>query len=438
MYTDRIEESFINSRVEGSTVVATTPNWSTLINSIKFPNCSLFLKPKHMMFTSLQKYVPNIIYDRYYLKSYYIKINRDNRIIPKDKNFLPPKFLGQYCYILSNNDDYIEIDMITDHFIESERLKTSRFPYMSPMEIWDDIEKRKLLFNKEEIPPLFDQEQYMKGVVTQKMYKFLMKIRKNLYDVTFESKHFRPTWVIGIFDILKIPKGSKILDISAGWGDRLIASISKNMEYVGYDPNKKLKDCYHSIINHFGDPSKHRVIIKPFEDSENDDYGLFDLMISSPPFYTTESYSKDKDQSDLRYPKYEDWMTKFLFRSLQISWNKLKIGGKIAIHIADPKINSACNTSPFCKKIETSSIIHLSEPMNLYIKDHLPGSIFLGIIGVTGKVGEGRPVWIWEKRLENNLFKNGKKQKDGVLTSPENMKIEKVKSLSKAYMELKI
>ena len=39
------------------------------------------------------------------------------------------------------------------------------------------------------------------------------------------------------------------MDISAGWGDRLITSILFGMEYTGYDPNPLLIDCYNNIIN---------------------------------------------------------------------------------------------------------------------------------------------------------------------------------------------
>ena len=41
----------------------------------------------------------------------------------------------------------------------------------------------------------------------------------------------------------------------------------------------------------------------------------------------------------------------------------------------------------------------ISEPMNLFIEDNFPDASYQGIIGLSGKVGQARPVWIWKKVL---------------------------------------
>ena len=59
--------------------------------------------------------------------------------------------------------------------------------------------------------------------------------------------------------------GYKWLDISAGWGDRLIAAISLDMEYLGYDPNVKLEPGHTAIIEKFGNKDKQKICYEPFE-----------------------------------------------------------------------------------------------------------------------------------------------------------------------------
>ena len=54
--------------------------------------------------------------------------------------------------------------------------------------------------------------------------------------------------VIITMNIYKYFKAKRILDSSAGWGDRLVAAITSGIEYVGVDPAKCQKPLYHKII----------------------------------------------------------------------------------------------------------------------------------------------------------------------------------------------
>ena len=199
--------------------------------------------------------------------------------------------------------------------------------------------------------------------------------------MTFESKQFRPTWAKGLLTLMKIPAKGKVLDISAGWSDRLLTAISMDMDYLGFDPNTKLIPGHEAVISMFGDPSRHRVIYKPFEDATPEEIGTgYDVVLTSPPYFTTEIYSEDPTQSVSRYPDYVAWMNRFLFPSLQKAWNALKPDGYLALHLSDPRG------------------LMLAEPTNLFIEEYLPNASYEGIIGVTGVKGEGRPVWIWMKK----------------------------------------
>ena len=57
--------------------------------------------------------------------------------------------------------------------------------------------------------------------------------------------NFQVSIIMNIFNRFK-PK--RILDSSAGWGDRLIAACSVNKKYTGVDPSICMKNNYKDII----------------------------------------------------------------------------------------------------------------------------------------------------------------------------------------------
>jgi hypothetical protein len=179
-----------------------------------------------------------------------------------------------------------------------------------------------------------------------------------------------------------------MIDISAGWGDRLIAAMSMNIEYLGFDPNKELVAGHNKMIEMLGNKKIHKVISQPFEDS---DYSLppnyYDICLTSPPFFDLEIYSQDETQSCIRYNQIQTWLKGFLFPSLDKIWKSLKDGGYLAIHLGDTYRFRIC------------------DPMNHYIDEHLPKSFYRGVIGISGEHKRPTPVWIWQKNPICGTFK---------------------------------
>nr|QBK84638.1 MAG: hypothetical protein LCDPAC01_01190 [Pithovirus LCDPAC01] len=133
---------------------------------------------------------------------------------------------------------------------------------------------------------------------------------------------------------------TRILDFSSGWGDRLFGALSsqdKLSVYYGIDPNSLLFPGYEKkIITRFAkNPSKFKMINAAFEsltlpfDAKN-----FDLIFTSPPYFDYEIYGTGINQSS---PRFEDWIVKFLFRSLSKAWKLLQIDGIMAINIQEIK-----------------------------------------------------------------------------------------------------
>lgn len=131
-------------------------------------------------------------------------------------------------------------------------------------------------------------------------------------------------------------KNTHMLDISAGWGDRLLAACSRSYNYTGCDPNTQLTSCYKKIIKSHGDPNKQKVICSPFEDWKPDEFASQpNCMISSPPFFNLEIYSDESTQSSERYRTIQEWIENFLKPSLKKASSILAPDSPVVLHLSD-------------------------------------------------------------------------------------------------------
>lgn len=323
---------------------------------IWFPFQKYFTDPPNELFNNIKQTRLATRKENYRLHSYY----------PKYGTFLPPRFRGEPIILEGTRDIYLKTDVLSDHFIEDIRLKAKRYDqFKSILECWgDDIclkEILKVALKKPRITPQI--------------------LRSTLYQTIAETKIFNPTWARSLITLVMGPNvaGKKWLDISAGWGDRLITAMSLDMDYVGFDPNIELQPGHSQMIEMFGNPSRHKVIYEPFE-SGTIPPGPYDVIMTSPPYFNLEDYAPgQKGQSIVSFPTFNKWMVWFLFASLSKAWDNLKEGGYLILHLGDAKT------------------IATSEATNIFIESYLPGASWEGVIGLQGDSGFPRPVWVWKK-----------------------------------------
>jgi len=92
-------------------------------------------------------------------------------------------------------------------------------------------------------------------------------------------------WIYQKFNV------SSVFDPFSGWGERLLAAMAMDIDYVGCDSNKKLYGPYSKMIKFFGNYSKSDVLINigrcekiiQLKHMRNRE---FDMFFSSPPFFT--------------------------------------------------------------------------------------------------------------------------------------------------------
>jgi 16S rRNA G966 N2-methylase RsmD len=152
---------------------------------------------------------------------------------------------------------------------------------------------------------------------------------------------FKPSVAKGVYDFFG---AKKVLDFSAGWGDRLVGFLASNAEsYIGIDPNTKLHEPYRKIVEDNNRDKETKFICSPAErvDYSNLDY---DFVFTSPPYFNLEVYTNEDTQSAKKETKIDDWLNDFLFETVNRVYEGLVDGGRIAINICDHRLFKVCKT----------------------------------------------------------------------------------------------
>jgi hypothetical protein len=216
-------------------------------------------------------------------------------------------------------EPYRHIDAISCHFTEDIRVKCISNKKLTFVDGWKSLDPALL-----------------------KSFKTVDEFRTHLYNTNIydECNAFSPGLALRLYlgfndTIAPI----KIIDPSAGWGDRMIAAIAAGdyvSEYDGYDPNKDLKKGYQQIIDTLDHKGKCRFFIEPFQTaSVPKDY--YDLGMTSPPYFDLEEYSSDSTQSVFGVKSYPEWVTKFYSPYLLNLAYAVRPGGKIIIYVSNYK-----------------------------------------------------------------------------------------------------
>lgn len=148
--------------------------------------------------------------------------------------------------------------------------------------------------------------------------------QKNLFQIviyrTRVPAQFSP-YVAGM--VYKYFNAKKVLDPYAGWGNRCLAAIALNIDYIGIDSNSNLTYCFEQMINFFSYTSNISFINDYSENVETKDV---DLVFSSPPFWNNKKLLE-------KYPMCETNIDIFFDKSLCSLFTKYHKKIPIALYI---------------------------------------------------------------------------------------------------------
>jgi len=126
--------------------------------------------------------------------------------------------------------------------------------------------------------------------------------------------------------IIKNFGGTHLLDPTAGWGGRLLGSVSSGLKYTGIDTNINLKEGYDKLIEIAGGGEM------IWDSCLNVDFSNidYDLVLTSPPYLNLEKYNNME-----LWNNNEAYYKDFLIPLIDRLTTNIKRGGKVCINISD-------------------------------------------------------------------------------------------------------
>ena len=271
-----------------------------------------------------------------------IKTSSLNKIPKKIPTTLLQKYKNKYFIIIDDWLRHYELNKLTDYFTEIVRVKCNFKNNISAFDYWN-INKSKI---KNESNNIY-------GNIN------ILSLQEIIYKHITLCNNFKISICLSILKYFNVKKW---LDISAGWGDRLIAAILYGVdEYYSTDPNIELHPCYNKIINKLDGKNNDKFVIKHdgFE-KLTPKKNYYDIVFSSPPFFDTEIYSKSKNDSLINYNNEDEWINNFFIPSLIIASDSLIINGRIVLYMGGSNkiMNIMHNTLTNTLKLHYEGIIY--------------------------------------------------------------------------------
>ncbi len=290
--------------------------------------------------------------------------------IPKNYKW---EFMGKTVAFVNPKSSYDEVDRLVDYFSEDARMLARVHDAVCPLDFYHQNYDLVVAKAKELEAKWYDHP------------NFRFFLREAVYHMTSECTTFK----IGVTRaVCKYFNAKKVLDPSAGWGDRLLGAAAAGVDvYHGIDPNPNLRSAYDSMIRFIGSrppqnvnpvEDRFRVLTEDFLKVEVDQ-NSYDLCFTSPPFFDFEVYSTDPNQSIQGRTTVEDWTVDFFYPYLRKGWGAVCKGGYMVLYISDVKTGRYVNN------------------MVRFVTRELKGN-FMGIISVAGSsLSYAYPLWIFRK-----------------------------------------
>jgi 16S rRNA G966 N2-methylase RsmD len=377
-FTDHFDNSFYNSKQYKELSQKEKDKWIDSVYNFYKKQIPLFSYSKPDIFY-LYSNLSNS--QRFYVYSTFknmeeLKKHRLNSLVKfiKDTPIIEPSYISKYLkgrtlkfmnniLIIVDHDcssNFIKINHISDFYILKIRLECSVFDGKTPSNAYKELYRELindyfLTINSENRENLFIKKLDFKKYTDENMDDSINPIifMNILLQKTKYCTLFKPYVFKNIVEIFKTVDCPEILDLSSGWGDRLIGAISlqhKIKSYVGIDPNSKLHPCYEKMIDDLCDKENRHKFIMIDGCSEKVNYKSlnkqFNIVFWSPPFAQQERYvqSENKENFDKQsiemYKTYEEWEDLFLFKTLDKCLEVVASHGIIILYIGNINYSS--------------------------------------------------------------------------------------------------
>jgi len=207
----------------------------------------------------------------------------------------------------------------SNYYFQPYRVKT-KIGNWSHYSAWMDDEKRKKIMD-------VDKRIHRKN---PKIIGTVSGLQSAMRMYIGSINQFKP--YIAVCGVYKKFKPKRILDTSAGWGDRLIGAMVMNIDYIGIDQNKELITPYKRMIKDFEDKTTSEVLMI-FKKSQDVDYSKlpkYDLIFTSPPYFDLEKYEGMEI-----FKNKEEFIEKYWQPTIEKAYKYLENGGHVALNMPE-------------------------------------------------------------------------------------------------------
>lgn len=188
---------------------------------------------------------------------------------------------------------------------------------------------------------------------------FYSAIQRGYQNIQYVNE-FPPFVARQIINRYKTKDTVNVLDPCAGWGGRMIGAASiPNVTYTACDPSTKTWEGLQKLgewLKVLQPSFNYHVYKLPYEDFKTE--LLYDIALTSPPYYNTEHYSDEETNSLNRYKTFESWVDGFYKPMILNTMNRLVDDGVFILNIGDRKyplseeLQKICNDNGlYCERI---------------------------------------------------------------------------------------
>lgn len=233
---------------------------------------------------------------------------------------------GTTLGFVSSEESYKKLSILTDYF--TERVRITAFK-----NVGEKISPLNYFIRNYQT--LYDEACRIYELESEKSFNYYF--REAIFQKT--SKMECSTFKISSCKaILEYFKSKKVLDPSAGWGDRILGAALVGVdEYLGVDPNLALSSAYQEILSFIkkkGVKGRFEIISEDFLKVDLTGRS-FDTVFTSPPFFSYEIYSSAPTQSIHGRETVKVWLEEFLYPYIRKAVEHLMIGGQLCLYISD-------------------------------------------------------------------------------------------------------
>ena len=155
---------------------------------------------------------------------------------------------------------------------------------------------------------------------------YLSELKRGIYFCCGLTKNtmYRPQMSKMVCDYYK---PEIVLDPCAGWGGRMLGAVASGARYIAFEPNTATYANLNKIVQFLKIEDKVTLICDDALQMKKYNLPKVDLVITSPPYFDLEVYTKEPTQSITKHSNYKDWSNFFLKELIHLCVDHLNDNG---------------------------------------------------------------------------------------------------------------